>query len=704
MGVSDDDGGSRPRTATVTLLFCDLVGSTELMTRVGDDVADGIRRDLFEALSNVVTEHRGTVVKTMGDGMMVSFQRSAADAVACAMSMQKAIADLATAGERQDLHIRIGVSTGEAAYEGDDWFGTPVVEAQRLEGAAQPDQILVSEVVRSVVGNRRGVRFHDAGSRELKGFARSMPVVEVLWREGAPHSAPQPSPAKRQHARRWIAGAAIAGAALLIGIGAWWLTSSSEGREPSAKAAPIAATGGYTPRLEDRVCPPELAADSTVRCHDLVVPEDRSDPAGRQMRILVSVAPSHASDPGVPTLSLAGPLDGILATTVRSYGDSITLDIRGLQASDNLTCPEIAGVMRELFALPMYSEEATALYLDASARCGERYASEGRNLDVYGSDDIALDVRDLAIAMGWTEFNLMAAFDWTAAALEFVELYGDHLRAVVLAEPILPRHAVFDDAAARADAAFDAYYAACDRDEECAIAFPELETELAQALSQFEDEPTVATAPDPEGGPPLTVLLDGDRLVYASVTALGEQDALPVLASLLSADRDEGLTATADFIVNRTPLQADAPHAWFISHNCRDQAAYHSVSTVNAARVTYPEFAVYTRDPLLAACDRWPTTPRPGRPSAEAPPASRAPALIYRGELNPYHSAEYLQESARWFARPIVVTFPALTTGALTTGPACIVELRLAFLRDPTAELDVDTCVASIPPVRFEGS
>ena len=160
-------------TAVVTLLFADLVGSTELLTSLGDDANDKVRRRVLNALNTAATDHGGEVVKSAGDGVMVAFRRSAADAVTCAVAMQRAAAAIEHDGTQLGLQLRIGVSSGEASHEDGDWFGTPVIEAARLESAARPGQILVSDVVRSIVGTRGGQVFHSAGKRERLSRLRS---------------------------------------------------------------------------------------------------------------------------------------------------------------------------------------------------------------------------------------------------------------------------------------------------------------------------------------------------------------------------------------------------------------------------------------------------------------------------------------------------------------------------------------------------
>lgn len=166
-------------TATVTLLFCDLVESTALASGLGDAAADTLRHDVFEALRAEVTAHRGTEVKSLGDGLMVSFT-SNADAVRAACGMQQQIDVLARA-RQLPLALRVGISVGEATLEGDDWFGSPVIEASRLCTAARSGQVLVADVVRVLLGSRAEVQLEPAGELELKGLPETIAVCEVAW-------------------------------------------------------------------------------------------------------------------------------------------------------------------------------------------------------------------------------------------------------------------------------------------------------------------------------------------------------------------------------------------------------------------------------------------------------------------------------------------------------------------------------------------
>jgi len=176
----------------VTFLFTDLVGSTALIDRLGDDAADSVRRDHFDVLRKAVEEAGGEEVKNLGDGLMVSFASPAA-ALACAVAMQRALAG-------SDQRIRIGVHAGEPAQEGDDYFGTPVVVAKRLCDRAEGGQILATELLAGLVGTRGGYQFLPRGRLALKGLSEPVATVEVRWQEGEAADGPV-APVRRRASR-----------------------------------------------------------------------------------------------------------------------------------------------------------------------------------------------------------------------------------------------------------------------------------------------------------------------------------------------------------------------------------------------------------------------------------------------------------------------------------------------------------------------
>ena len=170
---------------TATVLFTDLVSSTETRSQLGAERADDVRRRHDDALRSVVDRHGGTVVKGLGDGIMATFS-SAADGVAAAVAAQQAIARLSQTLDGPTLAIRVGISAGDVAWEDGDAFGEPVIEASRLCAAAAGGQILASEIVRLLARNRGGHQLVAIGELRLKGLPEPVAAFEVSWQPSGP--------------------------------------------------------------------------------------------------------------------------------------------------------------------------------------------------------------------------------------------------------------------------------------------------------------------------------------------------------------------------------------------------------------------------------------------------------------------------------------------------------------------------------------
>ena len=166
-------------SVTATFVFTDLVDSTATAARLGPEAAEDLRQTHFRLLRGAVVASGGTEVKNLGDGLMLMFS-SPSRALACATGMQQAIEHHNRSGTHP-LAVRIGVSTGEAVEDDEDYFGDPVVEAARLCAAAAGGQILAADLVRLMVGRHATQTFVSVGPLELKGLPEPVDTVEVLW-------------------------------------------------------------------------------------------------------------------------------------------------------------------------------------------------------------------------------------------------------------------------------------------------------------------------------------------------------------------------------------------------------------------------------------------------------------------------------------------------------------------------------------------
>jgi class 3 adenylate cyclase/tetratricopeptide (TPR) repeat protein len=235
-------------TDVVTVLFTDLVGSTELRATLGEEAADEFRRGHDRVLADAVNAHGGKVIKGLGDGIMAGFD-GAADALAAAVAIQQDI-DRLSRRSASPLSVRVGVSVGDVTWEDSDCFGVPVIEAARLCAAAEGGQILTADLVRAMTRGRGGYDFEPVGNLELKGLPEPVPTLALNW---------NPSPAEEAlpPALATAAGGAFVGrdAELETLVGAW-----KQARDGALRAVMVAGEAG--------VGKTRLAFELARRVHD----------------------------------------------------------------------------------------------------------------------------------------------------------------------------------------------------------------------------------------------------------------------------------------------------------------------------------------------------------------------------------------------------------------------------------------------------
>jgi class 3 adenylate cyclase/pimeloyl-ACP methyl ester carboxylesterase len=160
-----------------TILFSDIVSSTDLVTQLGDTAA----RDIFLQHDKIVRDqlkkHGGKELQNLGDGFMLSFQSPSA-AVKCACRIQKELS-----AALPSIKVRMGINSGEVVIrEGKHPFGQAVVLASRIASRAKGEEILVSDVTRHLASGSK-LPFTEKGRFKPKGFDETMKVHEVTWKE-----------------------------------------------------------------------------------------------------------------------------------------------------------------------------------------------------------------------------------------------------------------------------------------------------------------------------------------------------------------------------------------------------------------------------------------------------------------------------------------------------------------------------------------
>jgi adenylate cyclase len=161
------------------ILAADVAGYSRLIGADEEGTLNRLRSIRSGLIDPKIAEHRGRIVKTTGDGLLVEFA-SVVDALRCATEWQHGMAERnADLPDATRIEFRIGVHQGDIVVEDDDIFGDGVNVAARLEGLAEPGGICVSARVQEDVAGRFDLAFDDIGDQSLKNIARSVRVYRV---------------------------------------------------------------------------------------------------------------------------------------------------------------------------------------------------------------------------------------------------------------------------------------------------------------------------------------------------------------------------------------------------------------------------------------------------------------------------------------------------------------------------------------------
>src|SRR6516165_3409456 len=164
----------------------DIAGYSRLMGADEEGTLRQLKGHRKELVDPKITEHRGRIVKTTGDGMLVEFV-SVVDAVRCAVDIQRGmVARNADVPTDRRIQFRIGINVGDIIIDGDDIFGDGVNIAARLEALADPGGIMVSGIVHDQVRDKRSFDFDDMGQQTVKNITRPVGVHRVQLAEHSP--------------------------------------------------------------------------------------------------------------------------------------------------------------------------------------------------------------------------------------------------------------------------------------------------------------------------------------------------------------------------------------------------------------------------------------------------------------------------------------------------------------------------------------
>jgi class 3 adenylate cyclase len=163
------------------ILAADVVAYSRLMGADEEGTLARLKSLRHELIDPSINQHRGRIVKTTGDGMLVEFA-SVVDALRCAVEVQRGMAErnMEAPADRR-IEFRVGINLGDVITDGEDIFGDGVNIAARLEGIAEAGGISLSASAYDQVRGKVDVAFADLGEQKLKNIARPVRVFRVLF-------------------------------------------------------------------------------------------------------------------------------------------------------------------------------------------------------------------------------------------------------------------------------------------------------------------------------------------------------------------------------------------------------------------------------------------------------------------------------------------------------------------------------------------
>lgn len=455
---------------------------------------------------------------------------------------------------------------------------------------------------------------------------------------------------------------------------------------------------GRTLELE----PCQLSAPTTqerlaAKCGVLKVPSDRKTGQGKTLDIHVAVleatsgkaAPDAlmliAGGPGQSAISTFTPIMQIFERSRRSR-DVVLVDIRGTGRSHLLQCPEPPNPLEE-GTLDDTREQ--------TKQCLEQLQDDPRHFTTVAAMQDLDAVRE---ALGYPQVTLFGHSYGSRAALVYMRMFPEKVRAAILSGVAPPHQTHYQHAARYMDQVLQGMFSRCQNEAACQEAFPQLEGELEQLLTQLEGKLATVKLQHPRTGKDLEVPLSRDglaglllRLSYSTTTLA----MLPVLIHSGVTEQDLRPLAAQGLMTN--PGMEDMAVGLNASMTCSEDRRLLDLEKARA-EAQGSLFGTLAVDHFTARCEVWPAGELL-REDALQPVVSSIPTLLISGELDPVTPPESAEAALAHLSKGRHIVVKDAAHDAFSRG--CAPRLMAEFISKGQHEtLDV-TCLEQQPPIPF---
>jgi pimeloyl-ACP methyl ester carboxylesterase len=459
------------------------------------------------------------------------------------------------------------------------------------------------------------------------------------------------------------------------------------------------------PRFEAAACrfalPPGQVEGKTVSCGDLLVAENRqrSDSVTLRLHVLRFRSTFAPDDPptvfltGGPGEYVEGMIEGATPDKVATWtatGDYIILDARGVEKSiPALECPAFKAA---------YADQASAdLQVQALLACYADYAAQGIDVAMYDSQNVADDIDDLRRAMGYKQINLVGVSYGTRFALEVMRRHPEGVRAVVLDSPAPPQTPVWAEEALNIQNSATQLFAVCAADQTCNSKYPDLETQLREAIDSLNQTPI---AIDVDGS---SVAINGTTLLRIFILGLYSRAVYPQIPRAIDSARRRDTTVLSQVVAQVGAARLGASDGMQHSVTCNDSVQYFGAADVDQALAGIDaELASYFANGAIAVAQKGcaAMAHKPPDPVDIDPVMSSIPTLIMVGQFDPVTPPRYGTTIEATLTNATLVSFPKTGHGSRNSTP-CGLSVSSAFLAAPGVTPD-SSCTATLETLTFQ--
>jgi len=470
------------------------------------------------------------------------------------------------------------------------------------------------------------------------------------------------------------------------------------------------ANRGYAPFFEPGDCQFIQPHRFELECGYLVVPEDRSQPNGRLVRLHVAIFKSRSQSPEPdPVIYLTGGGGGNELDRTTRYlddGNEVLLDQRDFIMYNQrgvkynipyLECHGYEDYMIEVYTSNLSRIEEESRQVDYFKKCHDELVNMGIDLNMYNTTVNAADLNDLRIALGYEQINIYGTSYGTHLALFIIREFGDHIRSAIIDSVYPPQVHYFSTFATNANNTFERIFTACLADEYCNQQYPELENTFYQVVKQLNDHPRNMELPGNEG------IIQYDGYDFILVMYLLPYISRPELLPMYVYQASQGDYSNVEEMI---PYTLDTGSGEVIADGvynsilCREEIPYDSYEQlVKLGALLPPEIAAtYDSTLIFDLCDVWGV--EAADPSEREPVTSDVPTLILEGEFDPITPPEWGRLAGETLSNSYYFEFPGHGHGVMRSVP-CGFRIGLQFLNDPFTQPD-SSCIDYLPGIVFE--